>query len=397
MQESWVFYTNAPPLIEGGSGNHGIAHQIIRVDPKKWAFVLSRKFRFCIRRSAVRSACEGAKLILHPDASGYGLKKIFPRISGFFDFLIFAFWIFASKEVRIKKRQWFILCGADYWFLLHVWLIQKIGIPTHIYLVDEIDASEKQNFPRWIRFWMQKTFSTVLENSKTVFAISEGFVDFLKRKHYCEAKLLPLTVSTPPGAHVFVNGISERKKKIVFIGALNRLYLDGLKDIYEEIVYFNSSHCSQHPWHLEVLSYNPPNRLVELLPHTKYLVFYQNLSFQERLSRLSQASACFLPYSFSKSDELIVSTSFSCKILEYFSASSPIVVYGPEYASISKYFLKENLPFCAFNRKELGRVLNDLDPISDPNYLEKYRSVWMRYHSAAAFKNFFDEALTNKK
>lgn len=394
MKDFWVFYTDAPPLLEGGHGNHGIAHQIIKAAPSKWAFVLSRKFRYSISRPSIQSACEGAKLILHPDISGYGLKKIFPRTSGLFDFLVFALWIFFNKDIRLKKRNWFILCGADYWFLLHVLFIQKLGIPTHIYLVDEIDASAKNDLPKWILFWMRRTLSAVLENSKTVFAISEGFVDYLENKHRCTANWLPLTVSKQPTAHSVAMGKSKREKKIVFIGALNNLYLSGLKDFYEEIDAFNSNHWRQQTWHLEVLSYNPPNRLLELLPHSKYLVFNQNLRASERALSLSQASACFLPYSFSKNDELIVSTSFSCKILEYFSAGCAIVVYGPIYSSISKYFIKESLPFCTSSKKELGQVLHDLDSINDSDYLQKYRNVWMRNHSPAAFMQYFQDALT---
>lgn len=395
MQDSIVFYTDAPPLLEGGHGNHGIAFQIINSLGNQCAFILTRKFRRSISKEAIQEAAGNYPLILHPDAAGYGFKKISTVLSGILDILIFTGWIFFSKDIRSDKRKWFILCGADYWFLFHVLLLQKIRIPTNIYFVDEIQASaKKNNLPKWLHFWVRKTLSFVLKNSHTVFAISEGFVDYLKKEYQCDAKWLPLTISSPPCVQLVAKRKLEKEKKIVFTGALNDLYLDGLKDLYEEIVAINSTHYSRNPWHLEVLSYNPPNRLLEILPHSKYLVYHYNLSSQERILSLSQASACFLPYSFCENNKVMVSTSFSCKIVEYFLTGCAIVVYGPKYSSISKYFVKENLPFCASNKKELRQVLHNLDSINDADYLQKYRAVWMRHHSPTAFMKYFQDALT---
>jgi hypothetical protein len=70
-------------------------------------------------------------------------------------------------------------------------------------------------------------------------------------------------------------------------------------------------------WKLEVLSYNSPEALLSILPDQDHLIFYQNLSTQERIARMSQAAACFLPYSFFQSEKILVSTSFSCKTLKY--------------------------------------------------------------------------------
>jgi hypothetical protein len=386
---SLVFYTDAPPLLEGGSGNSGIAVEIINSIRERLACVLTRKCRRSISLNAIHDACEGKKLVLHPDASGYGIKKISPFVGSVLDFLIFALWIFFSKNIPSKEKDWFILCGADCWFLLHILLLQKLGISTHIYLVDEIEASAKHHQPKWVRFWIRPALALVLKNSASVFAISEGFVDYLKSEFQCEARWLPLPSQNAPVAPVILPSATKSTRNIVFIGGLNYLYLIALKDLYEEICEFNSNSNGMPPWILEVLSYCPPESLFSLLPDQKHLFFHQNLPTQERILRMSQASACFLPYSFSESERVLVTTSFSCKILEYFTSSSPILVYGPAYASIPRYFIKENLPVCTTNRNELKQALHKLDAIRGSDYLVKYYAAWKKHHSPESFKNNF--------
>ena len=176
-------------------------------------------------------------------------------------------------------------------------------------------------------------------------------------------------------------------RNIVFLGGLNHLYLSALKDLYEEICEFNAKSADAIPWKLEILSYCSPDPLLSLLSDQKHLIFHHNLSNQKCIELMSEASACFLPYSFSESERIMVTTSFSCKILEYFKSGSPILVYGPTYASIPRYFSKENLPICTTSRNELRQALHQLDSIQSSDYLAKYHTVWKKYHSPEAFKN----------
>lgn len=395
-QSSIVFYTDAPPLLEGGNGNSGIAIEIINSIRERLACVLTRKCRRSISLNAIQHACAGKQLVLHPDASGYGIKKISPFVGSVLDFLIFAIWIMFSKNIPSKKRDWFILCGADCWFLLHILLLQKLGISTHIYLVDEIEASAKHHQPKWVRFWIKPALALVLKNSASVFAISEGFVDYLRFEFQCKARWLPLPTQNAPAAPVILPSGNRSTRNIVFIGGLNYLYLRALKDLYEEICEFNAKTSSGLPWKLEILSYCSPDSLLSLLPDQKHLYFHKNLPTSERILRMSQACACFLPYSFSESERVMVTTSFSCKILEYFKSGSPILVYGPAYASITRYFCKENLPVCTTNRSELQQALYQLETIRSSDYLAKYKSAWEKNHSPKAFKNiFFKNELLN--
>lgn len=386
LPRNWVFYTDAPPLLEGGNGNNGVAVQILRSIQERLDFVITRKFRRWISRDAIQKACADTRLILHPDASGYGIKKASPLAGSVLDSLIFAIWIIFSKNIRSKEKDWFILCGADCWFLLHILLLQKLGISTHIYLVDEIEASAKYQQPKWVQLWIRSTLALVLKNSTSVFAISEGFVDYLKSEFQCKARWLPLPSQNTPVAPSILPSGKNSTRNIVFLGGLNHLYLSALKDLYEEISEFNAKSTTGLPWKLEVLSYCSPDVLLSLLSDQKHLIFHQNLSNQKCIELMSKASACFLPYSFLESERIMVTTSFSCKILEYLASGSPILVYGPDYASITRYFIKENLPVCTTNRVELRQALHKLDAVRNSNYLAKYQTVWEKYHSPSSFR-----------
>jgi glycosyltransferase involved in cell wall biosynthesis len=254
-------------------------------------------------------------------------------------------------------------------------------------LVDEIEASSKYQQPKWVQLWIRPTLALILKNSASVFAISEGFVDYLKSEFQCKAHWLPLPSQNAPVAPVIFPKSNKSTRNIVFIGGLNHLYLSALKDVYEEISAFNAKSNSGLPWKLEILSYCPPDALLSLLSNQEHLIFHHDLPNQKCIELMSQASACFLPYSFSKSERIMVTTSFSCKILEYFASGSPILVYGPDYASIPRYFIKEKLPVCTTNRNELRQALSDLAEIRSSDYLAKYHSVWKKYHSPEAFKN----------
>lgn len=386
LHRNWVFYTDAPPLLEGGHGNNGVAVQILRAISERLALVITRKFRRSISFNAIKKASGDTKLVLHPDASGYGIKRVSPLLGSILDFLIFAIWIIFSKDIPSKGKDWFILCGADCWFLLHILLLQKLGISTHIYLVDEIEAAAKYQQPKWVRFWIRPTLALVLKKSASVFAISEGFVDYLKSEFQCKARWLPLPSQNAPVTPSILLNSNKSTRNIVFIGGLNHLYLSALKDLYEEISEFNAKSNSGLPWQLEVLSYCPPDTLLTLFSNQKHVIFHQNLPNKERIERMSKASACFLPYSFLESERIMVTTSFSCKILEYFASGSPILVYGPDYASIPRYFIKENLPVCTTNRVELRQALHKLDAVRNSNYLAKYQTVWEKYHSPSSFR-----------
>ena len=101
----------------------------------------------------------------------------------------------------------------------------------------------------------------------------------------------------------------------------------------------------------------------------------------ERLERLIKSWAVFLPYSFEPEQRLMVSTSFSTKLTESLTSRRPVLVYGPEYASLPRYFLENHLPICATSKDHLWEALREIERRDSPELINQYKTVIQRYHS----------------
>lgn len=385
MESKICFVSDAPALSENAHGNHGIAKIFIKVLGEHISLVCTRRFRRYLDTDSIRTACGNRPLHLYPDVSALGMRKYFPSIASIFDQILFGcympFFYLILRRYRIKRI--FILCGADGWFLFTIRMIQKMGIPVEIYLVDDMESfakTGKANInPKLVKLMLAK----VLNNCSKVYAISKGFAEYLSSAYDVPVEWLPMPSTEPPPSGK-AKSPEDINNNIVFIGALNHLYVDPLRDLYSEICEINKTR-GEFSWiYLEIIGYGDPEPFLLSLPNREYVINYIRLSDEERARHLSMAMACFLPYSFNPEEKQMVSTSFSCKILEYYSSGRPIIVYGPEYASIPRFFREEELALCATSKAELKRVLNELDYCKANEFLEKYGEIFRKYHSAEA-------------
>jgi glycosyltransferase involved in cell wall biosynthesis len=280
-----------------------------------------------------------------------------------------------------------VLFGADLWFPLHVWIFQKCsGLPVDVYLVDDIEASASHGPDEKFVDLGHAILAATLRASDRVFAISPGFCEHLESRFGVAVEWLPVPSSITPPEHVAEDPAAD-KRYLVFVGALNHLYVDALRDLYEVISLRNAAaRPGEAPMLLELLTYSEPARFLDSLPDRKWVEVHENLPEPERMRRLGRAHACFLPYSFLESGRLMVTTSFSCKILEYFSCGRPILVYGPAYASIPRYFKECGLEICAVDRSELPAALDSIAAHDGPELIRSYRTAWETRHSGEALR-----------
>ena len=234
---------------------------------------------------------------------------------------------------------------------------------------------------------MRRLLGACLGGASKVWTISEGFAEYLNRKYPVEARWLPVPSALEPRKRPIAHWAKDEVKRcIVFCGGINALYEEPLRDLYAEIVEFNTSNTEGITYFLELLVYGNPEPFLATLPDRRFILLRVGAGTEVRLKRMSSASACFLPYSFGENQRTMVTTSFSCKILEYYASAVPILVYGPAYASIPRLFRGENLPFCAISRSELRRNLHSLNQAEAQNYQAAYNDVWWKLHSSEAFK-----------
>jgi hypothetical protein len=385
--EKLGFWTDAPPLSDIAHGNHGVSRHFIEILGDSFSLVLTRRFRRWMRKDSITSAANAVSVVCHPDCSGLGLRRFFPAFAGLMDVVLFALWLPLFRMGRGRHvENLFVLFGSDPWLLVRVRLAQLMGFSTRVYLVDDIETSPAAKAAWPIKPFLKTLLCSVLGGSKQVFAISQGLVERLDERYACEAKWLPLPSMTRPPKRSCVSNKHGKRCAIAFVGALNHLYFDPLLDLYKEILAFNAEVPAEEQYQLEVITYSDPGRFLSSLADRRFVTAFRNLPDVDMHARLSQSAACFLPYSFNKEDRVMVSTSFSCKILEYYASGRPIIVYGPSYSSIPRYFKKEKLPLCATSRSELKAALCDLRFINDDLYAQKYYEVWDKYHSPKAIR-----------
>jgi hypothetical protein len=383
------FWTDSPPLVHQDIGNSGIARQFVNILQRHAGSVLTRRFRRANRVSEISEAAGGIPLIRYPDVSGLGLRRFFPTLGQILDLLLFTLWL-PRNLVRLRRRgvaQLFVLCGADGWFLWNVWLMQRYGPPTELYLVDDIEDSARIGCNRLEQKTVSKLLGRVLRKASMVWAISPGLADLLRDRFSVAAAWLPLPMADEPARFATAGPASEETRRIVFVGGLNHLYAEPLRQLYGAISKLNEQRNGAPAFELELLCYADPQPFLETLPDLKWVKFHQRLSKAERLARLRSALACFLPYSFEEKEAAMVSTSFSCKFLEYLRAGRPILVYGPKYASIPRYFADERLGLCATSFEELTQLLSQIEKVDVSTLVEGYFRSWEKNHSPEAIRS----------
>jgi len=381
-------WTDAPPLIEQDVGNSGIARQLANILGKDLVALATRRFRRLNRFAEVDEAASGKPLVRYPDVSGLGLRRFFPTVGHFTDLVIFTLWL---PRTIARLRQYgatklFVLCGADGWFLWNVWLMQKYGLETELYLVDDIEKSAEIGGNRLEQKIVRTFLGKVLRRACKVWAISYGLADLLKDRFAVAAEWLPVPMADEPARIPSPGPSSGETRRIVFVGGLNHLYAEPLRQLYEEISRINEKLDGAPAYELELLCYADPRPFLETLPNTKWVKCRERLSKLERLESMRSALACFLPYSFEEKEAEMVSTSFSCKFLEYLQAGRPILVYGPKYASIPRYFADEQLGLCATSLDELKETIPRIEQVNSSTLVEGYFRSWKKNHSTEAIR-----------
>jgi hypothetical protein len=383
-----AFWTDAPPTIHQAHGNHGIARHLAKALDGNAGVLLTRKYRRSISKREIVAAACGINVQLYPDVSALGLKRIAPSVASALDILLFNVYapLTTARIKRMGLKRVFTLLGADTWFLPNVLSMQSRGFETDLYLVDDIEVSARYGHNRIVadkaRHWLQQA----LTRSRKVWAISEAFAEHLTCRFGIDANWLPIPSADPPPTVQAAGPAPGGVSSIVFSGGLNHLYLEPLRVLYEEIDLHNQKSNGQPILTLDVLTYSQPDRFLDSLPHRKWVTVAQGLSLPERTARMSKALALYLPYSFEEVEKHMVSTSFSCKLLEYFTIGRPILVYGPAYASIPRYFREQNLPFCATNRRQLREFLANQRNQDMSKLLRAYKGVWTRLHCPEAIR-----------
>jgi hypothetical protein len=285
----------------------------------------------------------------------------------------------ASSAHRI-----FAFFGGDPWFLLVAMaLAWRTGLHLDIYLVDDLEESCRLNrqpvMARWVR-WIEPK---VLRRANRVFVISPGYAELLRTKYGITAEWLPIPFREEKLAYQPYVPRSPDVREIVYLGAINSLYLGALRDFLEVAKVWNDEQNS-FKIRILLLTYTPPDVAARQLSGLGNWEVRYKRSTEERRKTMERSWAVLLPCAFEEAVRTMVSTSFPSRLSECMRSGRPLLVYGPAYGSLPRYFVANDLPACVQSRGELKTALRGLDAIDSSELIVKYQSVLNRYHSREA-------------
>jgi hypothetical protein len=380
--------TDAPPLRTGGHGCHVLAWNWLQAMRDQVVLVVTHRLNPTLSLRAIAAGL-GVPSAFFPDLCSLRCPRSLRTPKLMLELMLFrAALPRVARRIRASRAERvFALFGGAPWFLSIAGAVAgATGLPLDVYLVDDLEESARQAGQPVLARWTRTRERRLLLNAARVFAISPGYTEHLLAKYGKRAEWLPLPFPTDKVSPHPYRPRDRGAREIAFLGAVNHLYLAPLRDLLRAIQVWNRD-SDEDPLRLVVMTYSSPRLVERELGRSEDLEIIHRASDIKCRERLARSWAIFLPYSFEPEHRLMVSTSFPSKLAESLPAGRPLLVYGPAYASLPRYFLENDLPLCVTDPGQLLAALRAVESYDDDALIQRYQAVLDRYHSPAVLRN----------
>lgn len=245
--------------------------------------------------------------------------------------------IYKLKNKGIRKL--FIPLGADYRELKRAYLCSKVyHLSVSVYIVDDFLEYNRIFSGTDIEYReLKRDIINYLKAIDCIFVISKGMQDRIYDLTGRRSVLLPI-----PYENKKMFEINERTlMQVLFLGSINGLYIQGIKDMAEVIDKLNEKRNLQIKFRF---TYKSVMEVKQLIGNYKCIISRQIETEIELKKEMHDSIFCFMPYSDDKDLNLMQNTSFPSKLVEYMSSARSIVIYGNNENLAKRYFEKNNLP-----------------------------------------------------
>lgn len=384
----YVLLTDAPPLKEGGHGCHVLAWNWIQAVGSNVRLVVTHRLNRTLELQ--RIAADLANPVkFYPDLSRVRWPGRLAPLKSFCEVCLFVLWLPKFKRaVRMSGAdRIFAFFGGNPWFLLVAQLAATATrLPLDIYLVDDLEESARLNGNRMVARLTRWCEPRVLRRTARVFAISPGYTEHLGAKYGITAEWLPIVISAGPINHHPFQPSQPDVRAVTFIGAVNPLYEQALRDFLHAIEEWNTDSKSPFQLRLRLLTYSEQAYLEAALGPSRNLEVFRRPSPEEFQREMRESWALFLPYSFAPEVRTMVSTSFPTKLSDSLPVGRPIFVYGPAHASVPRYFADRGLPLMVTRHEDLITVLREVERHDNLALMQQYEATIARVHSPEAIR-----------
>lgn len=283
--------------------------------------------------------------------------------------------IYKLKNKGIRKI--FIPLGADYRELKRAYLCSKVyQLSVSVYIVDDFLEYNRVFSRTSIEYRkLKKDIIRYLKAIDNIYVISKGMQDRVYDLTGRHSVLLPI-----PYEDKNVFAPNERDLlQILFLGSINELYTQGIKDIAEIIDKINEEKNLQIKLRF---TYRSATEVKRRIGSYRCIISKQIETEEDLKNEMCNSIFCFMPYSDNKNLSLMQNTSFPSKLVEYMSSARSIVIYGNRENLAKRYFEENKLPQVINGRnKELLEkcILEHIEQKKD--YSREYTYILKKNHS----------------
>jgi len=378
--------SDVPPIRDGGTANHSVAWSLASALEPVTTLLMTRRMHRQVSNDRI---CRGIEtpVWVYKDANKLGLRKFSEDLRAVIDCLL---WLIqlpgAVKRLKQGNCCRILSISSNHWVCIaQAWMIKKAsGLPTDIFLMDDLEASARMQGRKLGALSARMMESLFLSRLDTVWTISEGYGSYLQRKYKIDTEFLPLPIRRESIDYQEYDPSAE-KKVIGYSGGIHGLYQSVLRELVGYMAEYNQT--AAVPYVLRIFVAKKPSDINEVLLDTTHVEVVEGLNNQQLVKGLSQSYANLLPYSFDDSFKLMVSTAFSCKTSEYLACGRPLLIYGPEYATVPRHFVKAGIPLVETRQGSVGQLLSEIANHDSPRLIESYNRLLSQFHSPSSILN----------
>lgn len=378
--EKIAILSDVPPIRDGGTANHSVAWSLSSALRPVTSIIMTRRMH---REVGDDRICKGldVPVWIFKDASKLGLRRYSEDLRALIDCFL---WLLqlprAAGKLRRSNCTRILSISSNHWVCIaQAWMLKLAsGLPADIFLMDDLEASARMQGKKFGAWSARRVEGALLKRLDTVWTISVGYGEHLEKKYGVETEYLPLPIRRESIDYRAYDA-SAGKKVIGYSGGIHGLYQSVLRELVAYIAQHNRS--AAVPYVLRIFVARKPADIEAVLLDTTHVEVVEGLDNKGLVEGLAGSYANLLPYSFDPAFRLMVSTAFSCKTSEYLACGRPLLVYGPEYATVPRHFMQAGLPLVETREGEIGQLLSEIGVHDGPRLIGSYNQLLCDFHS----------------
>lgn len=399
MINNIIFLSNDPPLKSKGSGISVLLYNIsqaVRVKYKVQTLTFCKDCNASIKDIKADNSDQDIDIIDNKIANIYTRIK-YGKLKTLLQFCNFLYQLpRLSRKVDRPENLIITFVGASVIPVIHAWFLMSFARKAKhaLYVVDDLELINKIQRNKVELLLIKMVLGRAIKKADIFFNISNGLKDlYLKQFGKDSYVLLPHFERK----NILADRTEKDKCVFLFTGGLNLLYNDSLILFAKAIEKLNGRDTKNLEYNLVIQTYSSKKEFDDLNFNSKY-VSYSTTDDRSQLFKVYEKADCFLvPYSFAARDRGMVETSFPQKTAEIIQYGKKMLIFGPDYSSVSQFFLQNSLPFLC-NEKTIDAVTKAITRVMEEEVnVNSYLQAYECFLSAEAVLGLFDDVIDNLK